>query len=80
MRKANVVIIIISVLVALWAFAMLLPSDPVSLEQARQSNARVFCAFDRQWVEFQNANATWGAQMLDERGHPVPCDSKEKAQ
>ena len=73
--KANVIIIIISVLVALWAFMMLLPTNPVELENHRKDNARVFCALDRQWVEFQNGNATWGAMMLDIDGRPVPCKS-----
>lgn len=73
--KANIVIIIISILVALWAFMMMLPTRPIDLENNRKDHARVFCALDRQWVEFQNGNATWGAMMLDIDGRPIPCKS-----
>ena len=74
-NKANITIIIISVLVALWAFYLLLPTSPVELENSRKDQARIFCALHRQWVEFQNGNATWGAMILDLDGKPVPCKS-----
>lgn len=73
--KAKIAIIIISVSVALWAFSKMIPDSPVELEQARQENMRVFCALGRQWVEFQNGSATWGAMVLDMHGQPVLCTS-----
>jgi hypothetical protein len=74
-NKAKIAIIIISISVALWAFSKMLPDSPVELEQARQENMRVFCALGRQWVEFQNGNATWGSMLLDINGQPVLCTS-----
>jgi hypothetical protein len=74
-NKAKIAIIIISISVALWAFSKMLPDSPVELEQARQGDMRIFCAQGRQWVEFQNGNATWGAMMLDIDGKPVLCNS-----
>lgn len=74
-NKAKIAIIIISISVALWAFNKMLPDSPVELEQARQENMRVFCALGRQWVEFQNGNATWGSMLLDINGQPVLCTS-----
>lgn len=73
--KANVAIIVISTAIALWAFFMLLPTNPKQLEDSRKEQLHIFCAHGRQWVEFQNGNATWGAMMLDIDGKPVQCNS-----
>lgn len=73
--KARIAIIIVSVGVALWAFNAMLPTSPVDLEQSRKSQARIFCAQGRQWIEFQNGSMTWGAMMLDHEGKPILCNS-----
>ena len=73
--KAKIAIIVVSISVALWAFNKLLPASPLELEQSRKENIKVFCAQGRQWVEFQNGYATWGAMMLDMDGKPILCNS-----
>ena len=73
--KAKIAIIIVSMSVALWAFTKLLPASPLELEQTRKESMKVFCAHGRQWIEFQNGYATWGAMMLDMDGKPILCNS-----
>ena len=73
--KAKIAIIIVSLSAAVWAFNLMLPASPVELENTRKDNIKVFCAQGRQWIEFQNGYATWGAMMLDQDGKPVLCNS-----
>lgn len=49
--------------------------NPVVIEQNRKDNARIFCAMGRQWIEFPNGSATWGAAVLDMDGKPVRCNT-----
>jgi hypothetical protein len=51
----------------LWA---LIPSkiEPAS------TNVRLFCAYGRVFIEFEEKYNTWGTTWLDNRGKPVPCD------
>lgn len=62
--------------VGITAYMFLTKSDnPIDVEKNRQTNARIFCAMGRQWIEFPNGTATWGAAVLDIDGKPVRCDS-----
>lgn len=49
--------------------------SPIDLEKTRKQNMRTFCAYGREWVEFANGNATWGAMVLDYEGKPVRCNT-----
>jgi hypothetical protein len=48
----------------------LLPKDTTS-------TTRLFCAYGTVFVEFEDANYTWGTLMLDRNGKPIPCDTSE---
>lgn len=48
---------------------------PIDIENNRKKNARIFCAQGRQWIEFANGSATWGAPVLDYDGKPVRCNT-----
>lgn len=62
--------------VGIIGYSFLTKSDsPVDVEKNRQTNARIFCAMGRQWIEFANGTATWGAAVLDIDGKPVRCNT-----
>lgn len=56
-------------------FAVNQSKTPIDIEKNRKENARIFCAQGRQWIEFANGSATWGAPVLDYDGKPVRCDT-----
>ena len=43
------------------------------LPKEREVHTRMFCAYDRVFVEFIEGNSVWGTMWLDNRGNPVPC-------
>jgi hypothetical protein len=45
---------------------------------SQEEDARVFCAYDRLFVEFHTGRNTWGTILLDDDGLPVPCNTDAK--
>jgi len=37
------------------------------------TETRMFCAYGRVFVEFEDNSRIWGAMMLDLNGRPIPC-------
>ena len=44
-----------------------LPSD---------STIRIFCAYDKLFIEFEEKNSRWGTMFLDNAGKPMSCNKK----
>jgi hypothetical protein len=36
-------------------------------------HTRLFCAYDRVFVEFDDGKSVWGTMFLDDKGRPIPC-------
>lgn len=69
--KTIIIIIIASVVAIVY---LLLPKQ-------QETSTRMFCAYERVFVEFQERNNTWGVLFLDDNGNPVYCNEipgKEK--
>lgn len=43
---------------------------------APRTNVKLFCSYNRIFIEFEQGNATWGTIMLDDDGKPFPCDDE----
>jgi hypothetical protein len=39
-----------------------------------KSTTRLFCAYGKIFVEFEESHSTWGTLMLDNNGRPIPCN------
>ena len=39
----------------------------------RDTHTRMFCAYGRVFVEFEEGGNIWGTMMLDQHGRPIPC-------
>lgn len=39
----------------------------------REIHTRMFCAYDRVFVEFVEGSNTWGTMWVDNNGKPIPC-------
>jgi drug/metabolite transporter superfamily protein YnfA len=42
-----------------------------------KSTTRLFCAYGKVFVEFEESHSTWGVLMLDSNGKPIPCNDNE---
>ena len=40
---------------------------------APESAIRIFCAYDRLFIEFEENNSRWGTMFLDNNGRPMSC-------
>ena len=38
---------------------------------------RLFCAYERVFVEFEENGKIWGTLLLDYAGRPIPCHSND---
>lgn len=45
----------------------------VWLVNSTRSDVRLFCAYGRVFIEFQEGSTTWGTLMLDDNGAPIRC-------
>lgn len=43
-----------------------------------KSDVRLFCAYGRVFIEFQEGYTTWGTMMLDDQGAPIRCNDEVK--
>ena len=39
-----------------------------------ETHTGTFCAYGKVFVEFEEEGHKWGTIMLDNQGHPIPCD------
>jgi len=60
----------IGVCIAFMVIAGLLPKEA-------SSTTRLFCAYGKVFVEFEEPRYTWGSLMLDSNGKPIPCNDNE---
>lgn len=56
--------------------ATLVVSSIFTSSDGQPANARMFCAYDRIFVEFEEGKHRWGTIFLDDEGKPVPCSKK----
>ena len=42
--------------------------------RSNETHARIFCAYGKVFVEFEERNNTWGVLMLDDLGKPLSCN------
>jgi hypothetical protein len=47
------------------------------LPKESASTTRLFCAYGKVFVEFEEPRYTWGTLMLDSTGKPMPCNANE---
>jgi hypothetical protein len=47
------------------------------LPKESTSTTRLFCAYGKVFVEFEEPRYTWGTLMLDNNGKPMPCNASE---
>jgi hypothetical protein len=47
------------------------------LPKKSASTTRLFCAYGKVFVEFEEPSYTWGTLMLDRDGKPMPCNANE---
>lgn len=40
------------------------------------STIRIFCAYDKLFIEFEENNSRWGTMFLDNSGRPMSCKKK----
>ena len=43
------------------------------VENEAKSTTRLFCAYGKIFVEFEESHSTWGTLMLDNNGKPMSC-------
>ena len=48
------------------------------LPKESSSTTRLFCAYGKVFVEFEEPHYTWGTLMLDINGKPIPCNTNER--
>jgi len=61
----------ISILLALIVaiVALLVFTEPTRAE------SKIFCAYNRVFVEFEDGRHKWGTLLLDEEGRPINCNA-----
>ena len=42
------------------------------------AHARLFCAYNKTFIEFREGNNVWGVMYLDSNGKPIGCANEEK--
>lgn len=42
----------------------------------QDSTVRIFCAYDKLFIEFEDQNKRWGTMFLDNEGRPMSCKKK----
>ena len=48
-----------------------------SSSSAPKTSVKLFCTYNRVFIEFEQGSATWGTIMLDDTGVPIPCGEEE---
>ena len=61
-----------------WPIMIAVVVSAVWIVDSTRSDTRLFCAYGRVFVEFQEGGTTWGTIMLDDDGVPVQCDRNIK--
>ena len=47
------------------------------LKTPSKTEAHIFCAYNRVFVEFDEDGKRWGTTMLDYNGRPIPCEEHD---
>lgn len=50
----------------------------ILIVNSMKSDVRLFCAYGRVFIEFQEGYTTWGTMMLDDQGAPIRCNDEVK--
>lgn len=61
----------------MWAVIIAAIVWAASSSDAPNSSVRLFCTYNRVFIEFEQGSATWGTIMLDNEGRPFPCGDDE---
>jgi hypothetical protein len=43
--------------------------------EAPRAESKIFCAYNRVFVEFEDGRHKWGTLLLDEDGKPINCNA-----
>jgi hypothetical protein len=65
-------LLIISILLTLILLAI---GGLLLFEEPYQAESKLFCAYNRVFVEFEDGKYKWGALLLDEDGKPISCNA-----
>lgn len=49
-----------------------------AIDSLPEPESKIFCAYNRVFVEFKNGTSVWGTLMLDHDGLPVPCSNDDE--
>ena len=64
--KLKILIIIVTLIIGIYGSA---PTADSNIG----THTRMFCAYDRMFIEFTDGKNTWGTIWLDQDGRPVAC-------
>ena len=64
--KLKILFIIVTLIVGIYG------STP-SVDNNNGTGTRMFCAYDRMFIEFDDGKSVWGTMWLDQDGRPVTC-------
>ena len=59
------------------AIFILLIAGFVWVVNASRSETKMFCTYNRVFIEFHDRSGVWGTIMLDDDGKPIPCSDDE---
>ena len=45
-----------------------------------RAESKIFCAYNRVFVEFEDGRHKWGTLLLDEVGRPISCNTFKEAE
>jgi hypothetical protein len=63
-----IVLLLLIILIGL----ILLRSVPLDFGVSRPES-RIFCAYERLFIEFEDGRLRWGTMLLDDDGRPMSC-------
>ena len=64
--KLKILIIIVTLIMGIYG------SSP-PFDSSIGTHTRMFCAYDKMFIEFDDGKNTWGTMWLDRDGRPVTC-------
>ena len=67
--KSKILIIIITLILGIYGSSP--PSNDIG------THTRMFCAYDKMFIEFDDGKNIWGTMWLDQVGRPIACRNGE---
>jgi hypothetical protein len=64
--KLKILIIIVTLIMGIYGSAP-------TIDNNVGTHARMFCAYNKMFIEFDDGKNTWGTIWLDQDGRPVAC-------